>query len=369
MSKLETQAMKQVEPQRHGSNIMVVDDDPIFRRTIRNYLEVVGHSVVEANDGLEALRLLPSTEPDLVLCDLTMPFLSGMEFAEEVSVAYPSLPVIVISATGDMADVAKALRFGVKDFLTKPIGNFKHLDQVIHSVLDDTATTQLNSDFVSRWFRLDDASTSEIADEQELHWHLQFLQHNPNAARELLTALLPDKDSAFGVWKSSYHILQATEQLPLVFDYSWLLSGQLAFYLVDSSSSEDGGVASTLLVRALFDDHIRRLGHNNIDIKSLAGDIEKGMNCANCAFPVDALFGVVELSSGTLSILPAGLDCRWVNQTAHYNIAGAKRLGEQCMSNFMTKDLVVDSNNKLTLSRLGSSSFSWTIGMNGNHHV
>lgn len=361
MSNVESQAMKKAEPQRLSCSIMVVDDDPIFRCVIRNYLEAVGHTVIEANDGLEALRLLASTEPDLVLCDLSMPLLNGMEFAQEVSVAYPSLPIIVISATGDMADVAKALRFGVKDFLTKPIDNFKHLDQVIHSVLDDTATSQLNSDFVSRWFRLDDASGTDTPDEQELHWHLRFLQKNPNAARELLTALLPDNDSSFGVWKSSYQILQSVERLPLVFDYAWLLSGQLAFYLVDSSSSEEGGVASTLLVRALFDDHIRRLGHNTIDIKLLATDIEKGMSCANGALPVEALFGVVGLSNGTLSILPAGLACRWTNQDAHYNIAGMKRLGEQCVSNFMTKDLTVGNDNKLTVNQLGSSSFSWMI--------
>lgn len=64
----------------------------------------------EAEDGLEGLRALREAIPDILLCDLSMPVMTGMEFVEEIAAQYPMLPVIVISGTGDMADVATALR-------------------------------------------------------------------------------------------------------------------------------------------------------------------------------------------------------------------------------------------------------------------
>ncbi|MCF4174691.1 response regulator [Vibrio sp. McD22-P3] len=361
MSNTDSQAAVAIPHQQHSARIMVVDDDPVFRTVTRNFLEATGHQVTEAGDGLEALKLLSIKEPDLVLCDLAMPLLTGMEFTEEVRVEYPSLPVIVISATGDMADVAKALRMGVKDFLTKPIGDYKHLTESINVVLEESSSSCEQSDFVSRWFRIEESEEDGSQEEQELHWHLQYLQQNPNAARELLTALLPEKDSALGAWRSSYRLLQSANTLPLVFDYTWLMSGQMAFYLVDASSSDHGGVASTLLVRTLFDDYVRRLHHNSVDLKDLARNIEKGMQCSCAAYPVEAVFGVIDLSEGTISVLPAGLDCRWENSQAHFNISGSNRLGENCLSNFMTKDLAVLEGGKLSLSRVGSSSFSWEV--------
>jgi len=102
--------------------VMLVDDDPIFRRITSGFLLSQGYKVIEAENGLDGLRKLKSAEPDIIMCDLAMPVLDGIEFVEEVSLEYPSLPLIVVSATDDMADVAKALRYGIKDFLPKPIG-------------------------------------------------------------------------------------------------------------------------------------------------------------------------------------------------------------------------------------------------------
>ncbi len=213
---------------------------------------------------------------------------------EEVSLEYPSLPMIVVSATEDMSDVAKALRFGIKDFLPKPIGNHEHLTSAIENTLDDTFNHIADQrDFSSQWFRVD---AGDMPEEQELHWHLDFLQQNPSAARDLLHALLPDKDTSQGSWKCSYRLLQSTDIMPLVFDYAWLMNGQFAFYLVDSAAHEGHGTATTLLVRALFHDYLRNLKSFNADLKDMAYLLEKGISCSDCASPVKAMFGIADLS-------------------------------------------------------------------------
>ncbi len=340
--------------------IMLVDDDAIFRNVTNAYLESQGFQVIEAENGLEALQQLRECQPDLVLCDLSMPLLDGIEFVEEVSLEYPSLPLIVVSGTVEMSDVAKALRFGIKDFLPKPIGNYKHLSQAIDNTLEDCdCHFSEQRDFSSQWFRVDDGG--EIPDEQELHWHLEYLQQNPNSARDLLHALLPEKDASQGDWRCSYRLLQSTDVMPLVFDYRWLMNGQFAFYLVDSATPDNCGVGTTLLIRALFDDYLRNLKSFSADLKDMVGIIEKGITCSKCAGPVNAVFGVADLASSTVAILPAGLDSQWSNGDAKQHIEAGNCLGNGSMKNFITRDLPLTTTGKLSVGCVGSSSFSLSI--------
>lgn len=344
--------------------IMLVDDDPIFRRITSAYLDAVGYRVVEAENGLDALQKLRDAAPDLIVCDLSMPILDGIELVEELSLEYPSLPMIVVSATDEMSDVAKALRFGIKDFLPKPLEDPNHLGSAIENTLKDSFDNMNNQrDFSSQWFSVDDGG--EIPEDQELHWHLNYLQNNPSAARDLLHALLPDKDTNQGTWRASYRLLQSTEVMPLVFDYAWLMNGQFAFYLVDSSSSSEGGAATTLLVRALFHDYVRNLQSYSADLKDMAELLEKGIQCSQCATPVNALFGVANLAEGTISILPAGLDGQWSNGLINQHIAAGQRLGDNCKKNFITDRLPIETGCQLSLSLLGSASFSLDLHQGG----
>lgn len=348
--------------------IMVIDDDVIFRQVTRQFLHAIGYQVVEAENGLEGLQLLESSEPDLVLCDIAMPILDGIEFVEEVSQQYPSMPVIVVSATDEMSDVAKALRFGIKDFLPKPIGNYKHLSDAVETVLKESDSSIADGkDFSSQWFRVDGGG--ELPEEQELHWHLEYLQQNPAAARDLLHALLPDKDTSQGSWHCSYRLLQSTEAMPLVFDYAWLMNGQFVFYIIDSGNSEysdevhpeaGSSVATTMLVRALFHDYLRHLKNFSADMKDLLGVIERGIDCSEGG-PVPALFGLADLPSGTIDILPAGLDCQWTSGDFHQSINHGENLGEHSLKNFITRELPIKNSGRLTLSITGSTSFSFDI--------
>ncbi|GEM74393.1 response regulator [Vibrio sagamiensis] len=344
----------------HAKRIMLVDDDPVFRKVTSTYLVGLGYKVSEAENGLKALQLLRESCPDLVLCDLSMPVLNGIEFVEEVSLEYPSLPMIVVSGTDDMSDVAKALRFGIKDFLPKPIINYQHLSQAIETTLiSSDCHFSEQRDFASQWFRVDDGG--ELPAEQELYWHLEHLRENPNAARDLLHALLPDKDTSQGNWACNYRLLQSTDVMPLVFDYRWLMNGQFVFYLVDSSSLTRDGVATTLLVRALFDDYLRNLKSFSADLKDMVEIVEKGIKCSNYAGSVNAMFGVADLASASVSILPAGLESNWASEHMKHHISGDKKLGEGCLKNFITRDMSMDKVGQLSVGRLGSSSFNLRI--------
>jgi CheY-like chemotaxis protein len=78
--------------------ILVVDDEPQLRATIREALHLEGYDVVEAGNGAEALTLLASARPDAIVLDLWMPVMDGWEFRRAQLAAYPRIPVVVLSA-------------------------------------------------------------------------------------------------------------------------------------------------------------------------------------------------------------------------------------------------------------------------------
>lgn len=100
--------------------LFIADDDPIIRRDLRETLERMGYTVIgEAGDGIQALRLARRLEPDLVLIDLRMPGLDGLQVAEAIARAELA-PVILITAYVDKTVIQRSQDAQVYAFLTKP---------------------------------------------------------------------------------------------------------------------------------------------------------------------------------------------------------------------------------------------------------
>lgn len=105
--------------------ILVADDDPVIQRLLSYILEQGGHDVVLAWDGLEALEALETKPIDLVLLDLDMPKLNGLEVLRKLRGIdhYSELPIVILTASGQEADAEEAWAAGVTQFLTKPISS------------------------------------------------------------------------------------------------------------------------------------------------------------------------------------------------------------------------------------------------------
>ncbi len=99
--------------------IEVADDDPKLIRLVRRNLEQASYRVVTATDGLAAIALVESEEPDLLLLDLVMPGMDGCEVLTRLR-EFTWLPVIILSAKDDEADIVRGLEAGADDYVTKP---------------------------------------------------------------------------------------------------------------------------------------------------------------------------------------------------------------------------------------------------------
>ena len=104
-----------------GAHVLVVEDETQMRRFIRTSLTAHGYQVSEAATGVEALALATSRNPDVILMDLGLPDMDGIDLTRRVR-EWSRVPVIVISARGREADKVSALDAGADDYLTKPFG-------------------------------------------------------------------------------------------------------------------------------------------------------------------------------------------------------------------------------------------------------
>jgi len=110
------------------SCILVVDDDVLVRKVLKKYISNLGYYVDTAEDGRGALDMLRSFSYDLVLTDLQMPRLGGIELLKEMFQEYPDIPKIVLTGQGTNDDIIAALKSGAYDFLYKPIDDFQILE-------------------------------------------------------------------------------------------------------------------------------------------------------------------------------------------------------------------------------------------------
>jgi DNA-binding response OmpR family regulator len=101
------------------SRILVVDDDPTVSEVVARYLERDGHEVVTVGDGFAALEYAMATPPDLVILDLMLPGMSGLEVCAKLREIGP-LPVIMLTALSDEGDRVAGLEVGADDYVTKP---------------------------------------------------------------------------------------------------------------------------------------------------------------------------------------------------------------------------------------------------------
>ncbi|MDJ0840227.1 MAG: response regulator [Acidobacteriota bacterium] len=111
--------------------ILTIDDERAIRQSFRHFLEDCDYDVLEAADGGEGLEIFRFEQPDLVLVDLRMPKIDGLDVLASVRETSPDTPIVVISGTGVIGDAVEALRLGAWDFLLKPV---KDLSILLHTV-------------------------------------------------------------------------------------------------------------------------------------------------------------------------------------------------------------------------------------------
>ena len=131
-------------------NILVVDDNHAILEFLLLLLSKSGFHALGASSGRECLRKVQDTEIDLIILDVMMPVMDGLEVCREVKKIAPTIPVILLTARDDMVTRAAAMDLGVSEFIAKPVNNADLLNRV---------RTQLSN---AQWDKAADQAVAKI---------------------------------------------------------------------------------------------------------------------------------------------------------------------------------------------------------------
>jgi len=176
-----------------GANVLVVDDEPQIRRVLRSTLSFRGYTITEATSGEEALQLVPKLKPDLILLDVNLPGMSGVETCREIRRSSDA-PVIMLTVRNAERDKVVALDAGADDYVTKPFGIEELLARIRASLrrhpsadaLPPFVSKELTVDFEERRVTVGGEEVHLAPKEFEVLRHLIANQGKPVSHRRLL---------------------------------------------------------------------------------------------------------------------------------------------------------------------------------------
>lgn len=131
------------------AKILICDDQEPIRRALAQILELENHDIVEAVDGVDAMVKVKQTSPDVIIMDIRMSRMDGIEALEKLQVTYSDIPVIMISGHGDIEVAVECVKKGAFDFIAKPL-DMHRLQITVRNALDRNNLVVKNKSLVRR---------------------------------------------------------------------------------------------------------------------------------------------------------------------------------------------------------------------------
>ena len=225
-----------------AQTVLVVEDEPRIAAIAADYLRHAGYAVIVARDGLEALRHVGASHPDLVVLDLGLPGVDGLEVARTIR-ASSSLPIIMVTARAEETDRIMGLEIGADDYISKPFSP-NELIARIRALVRRTKRSESEDTRLTLGSLSVDLSTHTISDDgrdvkltaKEFMLLRYFLQHRGRVlSRDLLLGDVWGYRYTGGTRTVDVHIRRLREKLPVLVDRLVTVK-QFGYKLID----EDG---------------------------------------------------------------------------------------------------------------------------------
>ncbi|UFT98842.1 response regulator [Radiobacillus kanasensis] len=166
--------------------VLLIEDEEVIRQGVRTLLEevIMGYKVLwESSNGEKALEIVNIEVPDLIITDIRMPRMNGIEFISLLKGKYPHLPVIIISGHDDFIYVKEALKLGVKDYLLKPIDR-RELASTLDAIWQDKEKSY-NTEGYDHIRQITDIIETHLEEDLSLSFIANLLNLHPNYISQL----------------------------------------------------------------------------------------------------------------------------------------------------------------------------------------
>lgn len=274
-----------------STEILIIDDDAAIRDMLALYLRTQGYSTAVAADGCTGLAHCAQVRPDLVLSDLRMPGMDGLEVLAALNRDFPDVPLIVVSGTGDMGDAIQALKLGASDYVTKPIEDLAVLDHAVHQALERTRLLAENRAYREHLESANKRLASSLAQ----------LEQDEGHARKIQFALLPQRCMVFGNIECSTYLSTSAILSGDFVDYFSIDPDHFGFYMADVSGHGVSSAVITVLLKGYvsrFLENHRCYGEKTIlDPAALLAALNRDVRAAQHGKYLAMFYGVVDLST------------------------------------------------------------------------
>ena len=278
-----------------SAKLLLIDDDEVVRASLAAYLEDSGFQVLQAGNGLQGLEVFEREQPDLIICDLRMPQIDGLELIRRISQINSEMPVIVVSGAGVMSDAVEALRLGAADYLIKPLEDLAVLEHSVHRALDRSRLRLENQRYREKL---------EAAN-RELQASLHLLQEDQNAGRQVQMNMLPTTPWEADGLHFAHQIIPSLYLSGDFADYFRVDEHRVAFYLADVSGHGASSAFVTVLLKFMTTRLLYEWRRNGVlpEFKpsDVLGHINRGLINCKLGKHVTMLGGVIDLQSSPLT--------------------------------------------------------------------
>ncbi|HIE2413335.1 TPA: two-component system response regulator RssB [Pseudomonas aeruginosa] len=278
-----------------SATLLIIDDDEVVRESLAAYLEDSNFKVLQALNGLQGLQIFESEQPDLVICDLRMPQIDGLELIRRIRQTASETPIIVLSGAGVMSDAVEALRLGAADYLIKPLEDLAVLEHSVRRALDRAYLRVENQRYRDKL---------EAAN-RELQASLNLLQEDQNAGRQVQMNMLPVTPWSIEGLEFSRRIIPSLYLSGDFVDYFRVDERRVAFYLADVSGHGASSAFVTVLLKFMTTRLLYESRRNGtlpeFKPSEVLAHINRGLINTKLGKHVTMLGGVIDLEKNCLT--------------------------------------------------------------------
>ncbi|MEW3495996.1 two-component system response regulator RssB [Pseudomonas aeruginosa] len=278
-----------------SATLLIIDDDEVVRESLAAYLEDSNFKVLQALNGLQGLQIFESEQPDLVICDLRMPQIDGLELIRRIRQTASETPIIVLSGAGVMSDAVEALRLGAADYLIKPLEDLAVLEHSVRRALDRAYLRVENQRYRDKL---------EAAN-RELQASLNLLQEDQSAGRQVQMNMLPVTPWSIEGLEFSHRIIPSLYLSGDFVDYFRVDERRVAFYLADVSGHGASSAFVTVLLKFMTTRLLYESRRNGtlpeFKPSEVLAHINRGLINTKLGKHVTMLGGVIDLEKNSLT--------------------------------------------------------------------
>jgi CheY-like chemotaxis protein len=283
------------------ATVLVIDDDPSVRLVLRRMLERCGFRTVGAEDGPQGLEAFRASPPDLVLCDLRMPGMDGLDVLTKLVAESPETPVIVSSGAGTKDDAVEALRRGAWDYITKPVTEMRLLAHRLERAIEKARLRRQNNDY-----RKNLEQTNQV-----LAAALKELRADQLGARVLQFQLLPRDGLALGSYTASRRLFPSQVLSGDFVDYFLLGPRHAGAYIADVSGHGAASAFVTAILGTLVAKYRQAQAQSGdatvLDPGELLARLDRDLGAFGLPQHVTMFYAVLDLEAERLRFANAGL--------------------------------------------------------------